>query len=369
MLDSEYYNTICDKCFLNATTNKDNINIKQSIKQSIKQIKQIKQNKDDNDNDNSEQYVPKIHESSLILNNTYSAAQLKYLTKQYKLKVTGTKQQLVARIYSFLFTSFNTIKIQKIFRGFIQRKYNACHGPALHNRRVCTNDTDFFTMDELNELPDSQFFSFKDTDGFIYGFDLMSFYNLLYKTDGQIKNPYNRLPISNKIIQDFNTQLRLSKLLKIPISLEIKDITLELSKAKNVELKAVGLFQNIDALGNYSNPKWFMNLNRIQLLKMLREIIDIWSYRAHLSSEVKCKICPPNGRPFPQIVNFHYLQTTEELDDVRKFILNILEKLILFGVDKDSKCLGAYYILGALTLVSTEAANALPWLYQALAQF
>jgi hypothetical protein len=53
------------------------------------------------------------------------------------------------------------------------------------------------------------------------------------------------------------------------------------------------------------------------------------------------------------------------LDDVRKYILNVLEKLVLSGVDKDSKCLGAYYVLGALTLVSVNAANALPWLYQA----
>ena len=108
-----------------------------------------------------------------------------------------------------------------------------------------------------------------------------------------------------------------------------------------------------------------MELNRIQLLKMFREIIDIWSYRAHLTNEAKRNICPPIGRPFPQVINFHYLQTTEELDDVRKYILNVLEKLVLLGVDKDSKCLGAYYVLGALTLVSVNAANALPWLYQA----
>ena len=55
-----------------------------------------------------------------------------------------------------------------------------------------------------------------------------------------------------------------------------------------------------------------------------------------------------------------------DLDDIREYILNILEKLVLSGIDKDSKCLGAYYVLGALTLVSTDAAHALPWLYQAL---
>jgi hypothetical protein len=362
MLDPEYFNTICDKCFLNATTN--NIKDKQTIKTNKDKSKDKSKEKSSESNDIL--YVPKISECNLFLNSNHNLTQLRYLTKQYKLKVTGTKPQLISRIYSFLFTSFNSVKIQKVFRGFIQRKYNSCRGPAVHNRRICTNDTDFFTMDELSELPDTQFFSFKDTDGFIYGFDLVSFYNLLYKTNGQIKNPYNRLPISDRIIKDFNTQLCLSKLLKIPICVEIKDVTMELSKAKNVELKAVALFQNIDSLGNYSNPKWFMDLNRIQLLKMFREIIDIWTYRAHLTNEVKRNICPPIGRPFPQVINFYYLQTTEELDDVRKYILNVLEKLVISGVDKDSKCLGAYYVLGALTLVSADAANALPWLYQAL---
>ena len=109
-----------------------------------------------------------------------------------------------------------------------------------------------------------------------------------------------------------------------------------------------------------------MDLNRIQLTKMFREIIDIWSYRAHLSNEIKRNICPPVGYPFPRIINFNYLQTTDDLDDVRRYILDILEKLVLSGIDKDSKCLGAYYVLGALTLVSKEAASALPWLYQAI---
>jgi hypothetical protein len=46
--------------------------------------------------------------------------------------------------------------------------------------------------------------------------------------------------------------------------------------------------------------------------------------------------------------------------------LEVLEKMVNTGANRDSKCLGAYYVLGALTLVSTDAASALPWLYQAV---
>ena len=55
MLDTEYFNTIIDKCFLNVNnndTNKDSINT----------------NKKDKEND----YVPKISEYNLILNNSHN---------------------------------------------------------------------------------------------------------------------------------------------------------------------------------------------------------------------------------------------------------------------------------------------------------
>ena len=46
-----------------------------------------------------------------------------------------------------------------------------------------------------------------------------------------------------------------------------------------------------------------------------------------------------------------------------------MEKMVNIGVDKDSKALGAYYVLGALTLVNEEAATSLPWLFQSVNYF
>ena len=44
------------------------------------------------------------------------------------------------------------------------------------------------------------------------------------------------------------------------------------------------------------------------------------------------------------------------------YCLDIMTKM-LCSEDKDSRTLGANYILGALTIVSQSAANSLPWLY------
>jgi hypothetical protein len=40
--------------------------------------------------------------------------------------------------------------------------------------------------------------------------------------------------------------------------------------------------------------------------------------------------------------------------------------MVFSGIDNDSKILGSYYVLGALTLVSQNAANSLSWLFQSV---
>jgi hypothetical protein len=55
--------------------------------------------------------------------------------------------------------------------------------------------------------------------------------------------------------------------------------------------------------------------------------------------------------------------------NVKKAILEVLEKFINSGINNDNKSLGAYYVLGALTLVNSEAATSLPWLFQSFGHF
>jgi hypothetical protein len=341
---NDYFNILCD-----------NVSKKIPVLKKLEKI----------DEDLSD-HIPNFNESEFLIRYNYNVNQLKLIAKTYKLKVTGNKSQLISRIYSFLFLSNSIVKIQKIIRGKLQRKFIISHGPALKNRLLCTNNFDFLSMEQLTEIPKEQFFSFKDEDGFIYGFDLISLHNLIYKCNGAIKNPFNTKPINSKVIEDFRSLLRLSRVFKINICTEISDITKEVSDKKSVELRALTLFQNIDSLGNYSNSEWFLTLNRNQLIKFMRELVDIWSYRAPLTPEVKRSICPPNGNPFSRLPNYNILQTLENLDDVRKIILEILEKFVTTGIDKDNKCLGAYYVLGAITLVNNDAATSLPWLYQAV---
>jgi len=314
---------------------------------------------------NEVEIIPNFNNYEIILKYNYNIKQLKQIAKEHKLKLTGNKSQLVSRIYSFLYLSKLIIKVQKIIRGCLQRKYNNSHGPGFKNRSLCINNFDFLSMDELTTVEDKQFFSFKDEDGFIYGFDILSLYNLIYKSNGAVKNPFNQQPLSSSVIENFRSLLRLSKVLKIKILTEISDVTKDVSDKKSLELRAVTLFQNIDALGNYSDVQWFLTLNRHQLIRFIRELVDIWQYRANISNEVKKAICHPSGNPFQRLPHYNILQNLENLDDIRKPILDIMEKLVNSGINNDNKCLGAYYVLSAITLVNLDAATSLPWLYEA----
>jgi len=305
----------------------------------------------------------------------YNIQQLKLNAKMYKLKMSGNKNELINRIYVFLHLSSYIVKIQKIFRGVLFRKFLSFFGPAHKNRLVCTNDTDFVTMDDLKDLPFTQFFSYKDIDNFIYGFDISSIYNLIFKKNDSINNnkigginPYNRNKIPSFVMINLKMISRLSKTLNIKINLDFDTSVGEISSEKTIEMRTITLFQNIDSLGNYSSPEWFLSLNRNQIIKFMRELCDIWNYRAQLSMEVKCHICPPTGDPFVNI-NIAYLLNENNLLNLKKNVLNILEKLVNNGIDRDSRSLGSYYVLGALTLVNESAATSMPWLFQSVAYF
>jgi len=314
--------------------------------------------------------IPTINNYNELTKYNYNISQLKQFAKNYKLKISGNKNQLISRIYSYLYFSYYIIKIQKIFRGLLVKKYKMLHGPAAINRKLCTNTNDFITMDPIEEIGFHQFLSYKDVDGFIYGFDIISLHNLFLKSKNieSIKNPYNRNIIPELVLKNIKSIIRLSRIIKIHINLHYEDDSPNISYEKTIELRALTLFQNIDSLGNYSNPQWFLSLNRNQIIKFIRELSDIWNYRAQLPNEIKRNICPPVGDPFRNL-SMPYIYTEQNMYNVKKVVLEVLEKLVNNGIDKDSKSLGAYYVLGSLTLVNDSAASSLPWLYQSFSYF
>ena len=309
--------------------------------------------------------IPTFDNCDSMLQHTYNIKLLKNISKHYKLKVSGNKTALFKRIFVFLKLSSKAVKIQKVFRGHLQRLVNELRGPAfrLANRCECVNDTDFLTGDEVDKIPYVQFFSYRDNDNFIYCFDMLSFNNLvisILKDKRELLNPYNRLLIPDKIIKNMRTLINISKMLHNPIDLKIAQVDC----SQNIGMRVNAIFHTIDDLGNYSNIDWFNSLNRALLIKFLFELKDIWDYRAQLDEVVKTLICPPHGNPFIG-VNFFSLRGKGFLE-IKNIAIDIMERILNSDSSREYKCLGAYYILGAITLVNVCAANSMPWLHQSL---
>jgi hypothetical protein len=313
--------------------------------------------------------IPTIQTYPELLQFKYTVEQLKQFAKHYNLKLSGNKTQLINRLYCFLYLSNYAIIIQKLIRSALVKKYIKLRGPAsfYSQRNLCTNNTDFITMEPIEEIKFHYFISYKDADGFIYGFDIRSLYNLWLKaTTPNIHNPYNRSIIPLSLLANIKRLCKLSRIFKNRINLKMEEdtTTLTISDEKLIEIRAVTLFQHIDSLGNYSNANWFLSLSRLRLLQFINKLYDVWNYRAQLPYEIKIKVCPPYGNPFRNI-NLQGLHNPNlSILTIQKILLEIMEKFIRHGIDKDSKALGAYYILGCLTLVNPETAESLPWLFQ-----
>jgi hypothetical protein len=283
--------------------------------------------------------------------------ELKVIARRNNLKLSGKKAELRERVYNHLLSWSSVRKIQSVFRGHLQRLLNGLRGPAFINRSLCTNDSDFVTLDELKYIAPNQFFSYKDADGFIYGFDIVSLRRMMSKREKELLNPYTRRAITSDCISNIDSIYRLNKVLQQEICAE--EVFMEVSQKKTIEFRALALFQSIDALGNYSDCQWFLSLRIQQLQFFLRELRDLFNYRLQLPMERKREICPPLGNPFSDMPI-----VIQNVNDFREVLLSIMEKFVNSGVNHDSRCLGALYVLSALTIVSDPAAQSLPWLYQ-----
>jgi len=323
--------------------------------------------------------IPKRNDFNKLLTINYKVHELKLIQKHYKLKCNGNKEYLKNYLYNYLFYSYKITIIQKNARAFLVKCYIKFHGPAFYKRNICSNDVDFCTLDELNAIPYNQFISFKDDNNHIYGFDIISLYTLfknklltMKKNNNivtnesfiDVENPFTKQKFSANILKQLIGYINSSRILKIIINLEYDELVL-VTDSKQVEMKILTLFQKIDSLGNYTNIKWFLELDKKQLIRFARELMDIWNYRANLAYEIKREIVPQYSNPFyDRTINQNMLQQYS-FRQIQKYCVAIIDILVNSGINNNACSLGSYYVLCALTIVSHEAAQALPWLYEA----
>ncbi len=297
----------------------------------------------------------------LLKKNNYTVKELKEIFNYFKIKPKNKKKQdLVDECYSYLRFSYYITKIQRQWRNKIIRLFKNSQGPAIYNHTLCNNVDDFLTTERMNEIDYYFFISYKDNDGFIYGFNIISLYNLIIKDN--FTNPYTRNPFSEQFISTIKKRTIYNKILgKINHSIN------EQTQYQTIDQKIVGLFQKMDNLGNYTQSEWLTKLPIFKLKRFIIELYDIWNYRAQLTQDVKLLICPPNGNPFASIpLQTIELNTNINISLLKHYCYIIIHLFIHSAILRENQALGAIYVLSALTMVNPETAEALPWLYESV---
>lgn len=246
-------------------------------------------------------------------------------------------------------------RIQKLIKNYIENKEIFLRGPAYLNRKLCNNADDFLTFEEIENIPNKYFFSFKDKDNFIYGFDIRSFKKLI---ECKMDNPYNRNKIPKHAISNLKNLISNPKYQLVEIQ------NGKITKEQRMNQRVISVFQKIDELDTYAGGTsidWFLNLSGNQLKLYYKVLEDIWNYRSELSNSRKNEIVP-NKKMFPITVPHFY--NLNDKHKMRKIVLAEMDKLVSTAPKREDRVLGCYYTLIGLVEVSQQVANALPWLVQ-----
>jgi hypothetical protein len=359
-----------------------------------------------NDNEKILDYVEYCKTNILLTK--YKIPELKKIAKHHNIKITGTKPVLISRIKTHFHRIKLAIKIQALFRGFVLRISLKLRGPALKNRTICVNDNDFVSLEPIDEIEIENFYSYTDSKNFTYGFDIGSLAQSL-KQKGKLENPYNREKLDtacvnnikrlhslsfivfpefknnheriiinqrnarfqnrNYIINTHNDNINYVNRQNVIFTPEQQNRISRLIETRNTSLsqRIINLFMEIDQLGNYTQISWFESLNIDSFVRLYGHLYDIWYTRSQTPREIRVNICPfPN--PFSNS-NYRYLTGAYGLDPIKTACVEAFENLVFTGSDDEYRKLGAIYVLIALSMVSTGAREAMPWLYESVSIF
>jgi len=133
---------------------------------------------------------------------------------------------------------------------------------------------------------------------------------------------------------------------------------------KSIPQRIEDLFIEIDLLGNYTTSQWFLTIDNY--IRFYRHLYNVWNNRLHLTREEKHKICV-FGDPFsyPYYIIGNIDNTSHQ--EAKMKCLCIMENMVYGGIDIESRKIGVYRVLMALTIVNRNARTTYQWLYDAVA--
>ena len=227
--------------------------------------------------------------------------------------------------------SLDIVRIQSLFRGNMQRR-------RVVKRSACTNEEDFYTFEEIQDISDMYFYSYVDGNGFRWGFDIRSLHKLLSM---EYPNPYTTEVISDSIIQEVKERIKYLK--KNAPYEDIIDIVIR-DRTAMIKQMVVDLFSKIDQLGYTCHIEWFTSISIRRLKELYKQLEDLWNYRAQLTNHMKSLLCPPDGRMFE--VSITEVMNYQNKEDLQELILGEVSKFNNCESDANRKLGYMYFIIG-----------------------
>lgn len=278
----------------------------------------------------------------------------KLILKKY-FKCTSLKKfLLILKKYSNKKDIEKIIKIQSYIRGkFIRDIY----GPCFTKRTLSVNDTDISgirfwnTINNkkfpVNEINNNYYFSFKEKNVY-YAFDVLSFNEILKLNK---KNPYSNYRLSYKVIKNFEKKLRYMHIHKL---FKNQFTTNNYSIEQKKQFKLMKIINKIEQnVGYLINPKWFLDLNMYQLKNYYVILLNIWNQDINFEQK----------QQYYDGTVFYYTSISLPLHKNRLYdiIMDVLFKLIIEQTQESILNQASMFILTALTYVSNDAKNSLPF--------
>ena len=237
-------------------------------------------------------------------------------------------------------------------------------GPARFERSLSNNTTDLVNYEEIATIKGPSLFSYRDpTDLYIYAFDIRSIHTLLhhaYIDATEPLNPYTRAVIPPTVVAACARHVAWCR--RHGVVVEYTALTPP-TPEQEWKLKIVELFHRLNELHYYSSPEWFLSMDEADHRLFYRELYEIWTFRAFLTTVQKNTIVPDYQRKLFQRSPLHIPDTLEALQRLNR---SVIRHLIGSAEDVQDRILGAMYVISAFTMVNEEARAAYPWLYESV---
>jgi hypothetical protein len=312
-----------------------------------------------------EEFMKTYHYSYSELNqideSLLSTQKLINTAKKYNINIGEYSDHQKSEIYSC---------VKKHINSIYEDEFVLSCGPASYNNTyMCQNDTDFFQLDSLDEIPKHFFFSFSDKENSgnksekqkrLYWCDFRSFHKYIKTQNDNERhiNPYNRQPLSEDTMDLYEKKINFLSKYHPEASFDYPQP--ELSAYQKLKFRILDVFQTMYLYDYPVDQEWFLMLQRYDLLCYYRIMENIWNFRLGLSVSDKNKVAP--GKP--DIFNYREYNKLIKLPmlDIVERLIDIMEYIVTKGENESDRKNGVMYLLIGLVEISPAAARGLPYL-------